>query len=66
MATRRNVFTKIGRPARVPKAPSTPTEGLSRAIPAAAFSHGGTVGGYKPMPGHHDCPAMMNLKRKDC
>ena len=65
MATRVNPFVKLGRP-KVPKIGRAPTERVSLPVPAAAFKGGGSVGGYKTMPAHHDCPAMHNLKRKDC
>jgi hypothetical protein len=65
----RNPFTRLGRPPKmtVPN-PSklatgemqgaSPTQGLDTAIPASAFSKGGTVHGCAPMPRHHDDPAF--------
>lgn len=66
MTSRRNAFVKLGRPLKAPKAPKMPTEALSTSVPASAFKSGGSVGGYQSMPAHHDCPAMHNLRRKDC
>lgn len=66
MATRRNAFVKIGRPPKVSKTPKMPTEALSTSVPASAFRSGGSVGGYKAMPAHHDCPTLNNFRRKDC
>ena len=70
MAVRnRNVFTRLGRPPKstVP-APMrlasgerqglSPTMGLDTAIPARAFSKGGTTHGCAPMPKHHDDPSF--------
>lgn len=69
MARNRNVFTRLGRPPKM-TAPATmrlpsgerqglnPTAMLDTAIPARAFSKGGTTHGCAPMPKHHDDPAF--------
>lgn len=76
---RKNVFAKLGRPlgsknkmptkkgaARgLPDVGST-TAGLQKNVPGVAFRRGGSVGGYAPMPSHHDDGTMLHLKRKDC
>lgn len=68
---RKNPFTRVGRPPALgrpaplrggslpagPGAATTPMSGLNPAVPAAAFSRGGSAG-YKLMPSHHDCPHL--------
>lgn len=64
---RKNPMVRMGRPPKVlgTTTAKSPMASLSPGVPAVAFKTGGSVG-YKTMPGYHDCPAMMNFKRKDC
>jgi len=69
VARNRNIFTRLGRPPKM-TAPASmrlpsgekqgmnPTAMLDTAIPARAFSKGGTTHGCAPMPRHHDDPAF--------
>jgi len=69
MAQRRNVFTKMGRPAGAKKvAPSfgdtaktpaaSPMDNFDTSIPGAAFRRGGSTNGCKPMPKYHPDPGF--------
>lgn len=63
----RNPGTRVGRPPAIRStvavkpikgiAPA-PMDNFDRAIPAKAFNRGGSVGGFKTMPRHHDDPSF--------